>query len=95
MDICKLTSASINDILDLQDKSYKSGDKFIPSSREVYERAFRFQNFVFGKYSETNELISFCNCSIPTCKAQRNLGRGIINNNELDFVGHINTIIVK
>ena len=95
MDICKLTSASIDDILTLQDKSYKLGDKFLPSSREVYERAFQFRNFVFGIYTETNELLAFCNCSIPTHRAQRNLGRGIIDDSELDFVGHVNTIIVK
>lgn len=95
MDICKLTSASIDDILNLQEKSYKLGDIFIPSSRELYERAFQFKNFVFGIYTETNELIAFCNCSIPTHKAKKNLGRGIVDDSVLDLVGHVNTIIVK
>jgi len=95
MDIRKLTSTSIDDILALQDKSYNSGDEFIPSSRNVYERAFQFKNFVFGIYTEAHNLIAFCNCSIPTHRATINLGRGFIDDSELDLVGHVNTIIVE
>ena len=90
-----LNSAYINEMLMLQDVAHKNGDPFTPSSRAFYERAFMFQNFVFGLFDEEDtKLIGYCNCSVPTEKARKNLGRGIIPNDELNSVGHVNTILV-
>lgn len=93
MDIQLLSNTFIDDMLDLQDLAIANGDPFTPSSRELYKRAFLFQNFVFGVF-EDNKLIGYCNCSIPTHKASMNLGRGIVSVDELDAVGHINTILI-
>ena len=93
IDIQLLSSTHIDDILTLQEKAIANGDPFTPSSRELYERAFLFQNFVFGVF-ENNKLIGYCNCSIPTHKASMNLGKGIIPVSDLDTVGHINTILI-
>ena len=93
MDIQLLSNAQIDNMLALQDRAIANGDPFTPSSRELYKRAFLFQNFVFGVY-ENDKLIGYCNCSIPTHKASMNLGRGIVSVEELDAVGHINTILI-
>ncbi len=95
MIISRLQPKSIDDIVHLQEEAILNGDDFIPSSREVYQRAFQFQNFVFGVYSDKNELLAFCNCSIPTVASKINLGRGILEEKCLDNVGHVNTIIVQ
>ncbi len=95
MIIKKLTIKSIDHIIDLQKRSIQNGDDFISSSIEVYQRAFQFQNFVFGISSDEDELLAFCNCSIPTAASKINLGRGIIDEEYLNNVGHINTIIVE
>lgn len=85
----------IDEMLLLQVMAHKNGDPFTPSSRDFYERAFMFQNFVFGLIDDCNDkLVGYCNCSIPTEKARKNLGRGIIQNGELNAVGHVNTILV-
>ena len=93
MNIQLLSNTQIDDMLALQEKAITTGDPFTPSSRTLYERAFLFQNFVFGVF-EDNKLIGYCNCSIPTHKASMNLGRGIVPVEELDAVGHINTILI-
>lgn len=93
MDIQLLSNTFIDDMLDLQDLAIANGDPFTPSSRELYKRAFLFQNFVFGVF-ENDKLIGYCNCSIPTHKAGMNLGRGIVLADDLDAVGHINTILI-
>lgn len=93
MDILLLSNTHIDDMLALQDMAIANGDPFTPSSRNLYERAFLFQNFVFGVF-ENDNLIGYCNCSIPTHKASMNLGRGIVSVDELDAVGHINTILI-
>ena len=93
MDIQFLSSTQIDDMIALQEKAITNGDPFTPSSRTLYERAFLFQNFVFGVF-EDNKLIGYCNCSIPTHKASMNLGRGIVPVEVLDAVGHINTILI-
>ena len=46
-------------------------------------------------YSDKNELLAFCNCSIPTVASKINLGRGILKEEYLNSVGHVNTIIVQ
>lgn len=93
MDVRLLSNKDIDTILLLQDKAIANKDPFTPSSRELYERAFLFQNFVFGVF-HCDRLIGYCNCSIPTHKAAINLGRDIIPNADLDMVGHINTILI-
>lgn len=93
MDIQLLSNTHIDDMLALQGMAIANGDPFTPSSRSLYERAFMFQNFVFGVF-ENDKLIGYCNCSIPTHKASMNLGRGIVPIEELDAVGHINTILI-
>lgn len=93
MHIQLLSNTHIDDMLALQGMAIANGDPFTPSSRELYERAFMFQNFVLGVL-EDERLIGYCNCSIPTRKASMNLGRGIVPDCELDMVGHINTILI-
>lgn len=94
--ITKLEQNSIKDILSLQRQAIENGNDIMPSTEEFYQRAFQYQNFVYGlKKCDTNELLGFCNCSIPTQKSAKNLGKGRVPENELDFVGHINTIILN
>lgn len=93
MNIKLLTSDYIEDILRLQTIAINNGDPFTPSSREMYQRAFMYQNFVHGVF-EDNELIGYCNCSIPTKNSSMNLGRNVLHDDELDSVGHVNTILV-
>lgn len=93
--IIRLTPNHIDEMLSLQDIAHKNGDPFTPSSRALYERAFMYQNFVFGAIDgSTNKLVGYCNCSIPTDKAKKNLGIGILPDNQLNAVGHVNTILV-
>ena len=93
--VIRLSKSSLNDILRLQSLAIANNNPFTPSSRELYERAFRFRNFVYGIYdNQIEKLIGYCNCSIPTSKAKKNLGINLILTNELDYVGHINTILV-
>ena len=93
--ITKIDQMFIDDMLKLQKQAIENGNDIMPSSKEVYLRAFQFQNFVYGlKKCDTNELLGFCNCSVPTRNAKINLGRNRVPDNELDFVGHINTIII-
>jgi len=93
--ITKLEENSIDDMLNLQEQAIQNGNNIMRSSKELYERAFKFQNFVYGlrKY-DNNQLLGFCNCSIPTQRASINLGKNRVPYDELDFVGHVNTIIV-
>lgn len=93
--IHRLTSNYIDEMLSLQDVAHNNGDPFTPSSRALYERAFMFQNFVYGVIDiNTNKLIGYCNCSIPTDKSKKNLGIGILPENQLNAVGHVNTILI-
>jgi len=67
----------------------------IPTSKQGYERAFMYKNFCYGcKLEKDDRIIGFCNCSIPTERASVNLGRGILSSTQLNYVGHLNTIIV-
>lgn len=88
-----LTSDYLEEMIHLQTIAIANGDPFTPSSKDFYLRAFMFQNFVYGVI-ENNELIGYCNCSIPTNRAATNLGRGIVSADELDSVGHVNTILI-
>lgn len=89
-----LTQDFVEDIIHLQTLAIANKDPFTPSSRELYLRAFQFQNFIQGVF-EDNHLIGYCNCSIPTSKSIMNLGRDIVANAELDNVGHVNTILIS
>ena len=94
--ITKLEQKTIKDILKLQEQAIENGNDIMPSSEEFYQRAFQYKNFVYGLQTcDTNELLGFCNCSIPTKLSAKNMGKGRVPDNELDFVGHINTIILK
>ncbi len=93
--ITELKKDSIEDILKLQGQAIENGVDIIPSSKEMYKQAFMYDNFVYGLIQRyTGKLLGFCNCSIPTRRSTRNLGIGRVDNNELDNVGHINTIII-
>lgn len=48
MNIQLLSNKHIDEMLALQDKAITNGDPFTPSSRTLYERAFLFQNVVYG-----------------------------------------------
>jgi len=94
--ITKLEQSTIKDILKLQKQAIDNGNDILPSSEAFYQRAFQYENFVYGLLKcDTNELLGFCNCSIPTRLSAKNLGKGRVPDNELDFVGHINTVILE
>ena len=94
--ITLLTPRDIDEILALQYICFANNDLFIPTSREGYLRAFRFQNFCLG-YRETldSPLTAFLNCSIPTERSQCNWGRGRLPDGLLNAVGHINTLLIQ
>lgn len=85
----------IDEILTLQRECLINRDLFLPTSREGYLRAFQFDNFCYGyREREDTELLAFLNCSMPTARAKINLGQGRVPEEELDRVGHMNTLLV-
>lgn len=92
--ITQLDERHIDQMLDLQRQCMDNSDIFLPTSREGYLRAFQFDNFCYG-YMEEGALIAFLNCSIPTSRGKNNLGRGRLPDALLDFVGHMNTLLVR
>lgn len=94
--IARLGNQDIGEMLSLQKECLNNCDLFLPTSREGYLRAFAFHNFCLG-YRETPEsqLVAFLNCSIPTGRSAVNLGRGRLPPEELDAVGHMNTLLVR
>lgn len=92
--VIRLNEQYIDDMMKLQEQCIGNGDIFLPTSREGYLRAFRYSNFCFG-IMENGKLHAFLNCSIPTGHSAGNLGRGILNETELNRVGHMNTLLVQ
>jgi ribosomal protein S18 acetylase RimI-like enzyme len=91
--IVRLDESNIDGMLALQAQCLDNSDIFLPTSREGYLRAFRFDNFCYG-YMEEGRLTAFLNCSLPTARGTGNLGRGRLREPELDRVGHMNTLLV-
>jgi len=91
--IIRLDESHIEEMLRLQQQCIGQADIFLPTSREGYLRAFQFHNFCAG-YMNEGRLIAFLNCSIPTARCAANLGVGRLSAEELDRVGHMNTLLV-
>lgn len=92
--IIKLNEQHIDDMLMLQAQCLDNDDIFLPTSREGYLRAFQYDNFCYG-YMEGEAMIAFLNCSVPTARSMLNLGLGRLDGDELDHVGHMNTLLVR
>ena len=83
----------LEDIMNLQDICIANSDLIFASNEETYKLSFRDKNFCTGVFIE-DKLIAFCNCTHPAPDNKRNLGIGVIEDNNLDKVGHINTILI-
>lgn len=92
--LIRLNQQHIDEMLRLQQQCLENRDIFLPTSREGYLRAFQFDNFCYG-YMEEERLIAFLNCSIPTARSRKNLGRGRLPSGALEHVGHMNTLLVR
>lgn len=92
--VIQLDEQYIDDMMELQEQCIGNDDIFLPTSKEGYLRAFQYKNFCFGDLSD-GRLNAFLNCSIPTEHAAGNLGRGFLEEAELNRVGHMNTLLVR
>jgi ribosomal protein S18 acetylase RimI-like enzyme len=91
----RLDAGSVDQIMDLQQRCWTFDQGiFILSSRALIERAFQFDNFVFGVfYGE--ELAGFITCSVPGRRSSMNLGRQFgFTDEQLDRVGHANMMAI-
>lgn len=94
--VVRLEEHNIDEMLALQKECLDNQDPFLPTSYDGYIRAFRFLNFCFGfRDAPDARLGAFLNCSIPTQRSAANLGRGRLPPEELDAVGHMNTLLVR
>lgn len=94
--VMRLDIHNIDEMLALQNACLENQDLFLPTTREGYLRAFQFKNFCLGfREAPDSVLIAFLNCSIPTSRSPMNLGKSRLPQQELDAVGHMNTLLVR
>ncbi len=92
----QLAAGHVPGMLELQTHCLKRGDLFTPTSEEGYLLSFRFRNFALGIWGEDRcTLTAFLCCTIPSERASRNLGRGLLPDEMLDEVGHMNTLLIR
>lgn len=90
-----LNASHVDRMLALQERCWTfDGGIYILSSRALIERMFQFRNFAFGAFAG-EELIGFITCSLPSRRAQMNLGRHFGFSDEmLDQVAHANIMVI-
>ncbi len=83
-------------MLRLQQHCIDHGDLFTPTSERGYALYYQFHNFALGIWDSSHqELNAFLCCAIPTHLASRNFGRGRVRDDQLDAVGHMNTLLIR
>lgn len=93
--VIRLDERFVDDMLLLQEEYRAGKDLLQPAGREEYLGAFYYKNFCFGWVAPNFELIAFLNNSIPTRSAEINFGRTRIPPDQLDCVGHMNSLLIR
>jgi len=91
----RLDAGHVDQILELQQRCWTHDQGvFILSSRQLFERAFQFDNFAFGVFLG-EEMTGFITCSVPGRLSPMNLGRQFgFSDALLDRVGHANIMAI-
>lgn len=93
--VIRLDERFLGDMLSLQEECLAGGDLLKPVSREEYLSAFYYTNFCYGWIAPNFDLIAFLTCTIKARSTEINFGRNRIPPDQLDSIGHINSLLIR